>query len=185
MIKLLIILFSISLIGCCNEQKLLKNGLTKEANKTTVYSIRIKSDSINNKVQDTLSIKENYYNSNNQISSLFERTFWDNETVEIQYIYNDLNKLKSEIVKMSTDSVLFKVNYIYKDSMLNQSKSIFEDGNEIFEQVATYYYRKNGFYMICSGKIGKWYLSFRNEQYRNIPTGLAVSKALVRVRCEI
>lgn len=141
--RLIILLFSIFLIGCCNETKLLKNGLTKKANKITIYYIKIESNSLNNKVQDTTSIREKKYNNNDQIFNLFQKTLFDNETLEIDYIYNDLNKIKTEIVKMSTDSLPFKVNYIYKDSLLYQSKSIIENTNEKFEQIETYYYRKN------------------------------------------
>lgn len=142
--KLLILLFSISLIGCCNETKLLKNGLTKKANKITIYYIKIENDSLNKKVQDTITIRKKIYNNNDQIINLFQKTLFDNETLEIDYIYNDLNKIKTEIVKMSTDSLPFKVNYIYKDSMVYQSESIVENKNEKFEQVETYYYRKDG-----------------------------------------
>jgi hypothetical protein len=142
--KLLILLLSISLIGCCNETKLLKNGLTKKANKITIYYIKIESDSLNKKVQDTVSIRVNKYNNKDQIINLFQKTFFDNETLEIDYIYNDLNKIKTEIVKMSTDSLPFNVNYIYKDSLPYQSKSIVENKNEKFEQIENYYYRKDG-----------------------------------------
>ena len=142
--RFLILLFSIFLIGCCNEPKLLKSGLTKKANKITVYYIKIESDSLNNKIQDTISIREKKYNNNDQIVNLFQETLFDNETLEIDYIYNDMNKIKTEIVKMSTDSLPFKVNYIYKDSLLYQSETIVENSNEKFEQVETYNYRKDG-----------------------------------------
>jgi hypothetical protein len=142
--RLIILLLSIFLIGCCNEPNLLKNGLTKKANKITIYYIKVESDSLNKKVQDTISIREKKYNNNDQIVNLFQKTLFDNETLEINYIYNDLNKIKTEIVKMSTESLPFRVNYIYKDSLLYQSKSIVENTNEKFEQVETYYYRKDG-----------------------------------------
>ncbi len=142
--RFLILLLSIFLIGCCKAPKLLKNGLTKKASKITVYYINIKSDSLNTKIQDTLSIRVNKYNSNDQITNLFQRTLYDGETLEIDYIYDDLNNIKTEIVKMSKDSLPFKVNYIYKDSLLYQSKSIVENKSEKFEQIETYYYRKDG-----------------------------------------
>src|SRR5690554_8206913 len=44
---------------------------------------------------------------------------------------------------MSTDSLPFIVNYIYKDTLLYQSKAIVDYPNEKFEQIETYYYRKN------------------------------------------
>jgi len=141
--KLLILLLSILIIGCCNESKLLKNGLTKKATKITVYYIKIKKDSLNDIVLDTISIREKRYNNNDQIFNLFQKTLFDNETLEIDYSYNDLNKIKTEVVKMSTESSPYKVNYIYKDSLLHQSKSIFENRNFKFEYFETYYYRKN------------------------------------------
>ena len=95
-------------------------------------------------VQDTISIREKKYSNNDQIINLFQKTLFDNETLEIDYIYNDLNKIKTEIVKMSTDSLPFKVNYIYKDSLLYQSETIVENSKEKFEQVETYDYRKDG-----------------------------------------
>ena len=142
--RLLILLSSIFLISCCNEPNLLKNGLTKKADKITVHYIKVESDSLNNKVQDTISVREKKYNINDQIINLFQQTLFDNETLEIEYIYNDLNKIKTEIVKISTDSLPFKVNYNYKDLLLYQSEAIVENSNERFEQVETYYYRKDG-----------------------------------------
>jgi hypothetical protein len=142
--RFLILLFSIFLIGCCNEPKLLNNGLTKKATKITEYLIKIENDSLNTKVQDTLSIREKKYNNNGQIFNLIQKTLFDDETLEIDYIYDDSNKIKTEIVKMSTDSLPFTVDYVYKDSLLYQSKGIVENSNEKFEQIETYYYRKNG-----------------------------------------
>jgi len=123
---------------------MLNNGLTKKASKITIYYIKIESDSLNKKVQDTISIREKKYNNNDQIFNLFQKTLFDDETLEIEYIYDNLNNIKTEIVKMSTDSLPFLVNYFYKDSLLYQSKSIVENRDEKFEQIETYYYRKDG-----------------------------------------
>lgn len=142
--KLLILHFSILLIGCCNEPKLLNNGLTKKASKITEYSIKIEKDSLNKDVQDTLFIREKKYNKDDQISNLFQKTLFDGETLEIDYVYDYLNKIKTEIVKMSTDSIPYTVDYMYKDSLLHQAKGIVENSTERFEQIETYYYRKNG-----------------------------------------
>ncbi|MCX2680934.1 hypothetical protein OOZ15_13355 [Galbibacter sp. EGI 63066] len=141
--KLLILLFWILLVGCCREPKLLKNGLTKSASQITEYTILIKRDSLNNESQDTLMLREKIYNDNHQIINLFQRTFFDNEKMEINYSYNELNKIKKEVVKMSTDSLPFMVNYNYKDTLLYQSKAIVNYPNEKFEQIETYYYRKD------------------------------------------
>ena len=142
--RFLLLFFSIFLISCCNEPKLLKNGLTKKASKINVYYIKVESDSLNNEVLDTIFIREKKYNKNDQVVNLFQKTLFNNETLEIDYIYNELNKIEAEIVKLSTDSLPFRVNYIYKDSLLYQSKSIVENTNDKFEQVETYYYRKEG-----------------------------------------
>ena len=91
--RLIILLLSISLISCCNEPNLLKNGLTKKANKVTIYYIKVEIDSFNKKIQDTISIREKKYNNSDQIVNLFQKTLFDNETLEIDYIYNDLNKI--------------------------------------------------------------------------------------------
>lgn len=141
--KLLILLSSILLIGCCDKPKLLKNGLTKSASRITEYTIQIKKDSVNNESQDTLLVREKTYNNNDQIINLNQRTLFDNEKMEIEYSYNDLNKIKKEVVKISTDSLPFIVDYIYKDTLLYQSKAIVNYPNEKFEQIETYYYRKN------------------------------------------
>lgn len=141
--RLLTLLFSILLIGCCDKPKLHKNGLTKPAFKITEYSIRIVKDSSNNEIQDTLSITEKKYNNNNQIINRIQHTLFDKQKMEIDYIYNGSDKIEQEIVKMSTDSLPFTVNYIYKDTLLFKSKGIVENANEKFEQLETYYYRKN------------------------------------------
>lgn len=141
--RLFILLFSISLIGCCREPKLLNNGLTKSASQLTEYTILIKRDSVNNKTRDTLMIRNKFYNNNNQIISLHQKTLFDNEKVEIEYSYNELKKIKKEVVKMSTETLPFSVDYIYKDTLLYQSKAIVNYSNEKFEQIETYYYRKN------------------------------------------
>lgn len=141
--RLFILLFSISLIGCCREPKLLNNGLTKSASQITEYTIVVKSDSANNEIRDTLMVRNKLYNNNDQIINLNQKTLFDNEKMEIDYSYNELNKIKREVIKMSTDSLPFIVNYIYKDTLLYQSKAIVDYPNEKFEQIETYYYRKN------------------------------------------
>jgi hypothetical protein len=86
--RFLILLFSITIIGCCNQPELLNNGLTKKANKTTIYFINIRKDSLNNKIQDTVSIIENKYNNNDKISYLIQNPLFTNEQMEIEYIYD-------------------------------------------------------------------------------------------------
>ena len=141
--KLLILLFSIFLIGCCNEPKLLNNGLTKKATKITEYTIKSINDSLNNKIQDTLVITELKYNENDQIIKRVQQNLFAEVTMEIDFVYNKSKKTEREIVKMSSDSLPLIVNYFYNDSLLNQTKSIFENNSEKFEQIESYYYGKN------------------------------------------
>ncbi len=141
--RLLIILFSIFLIGCCNEPKLLNNGLTKSVSQITEYTIKMENDSLNNKVQDTLVITEKKYNENDQIINRHQRNLFADETMNIEFIYNNEKKIKREIVTLSNDSSNFVVNYFYKDTLLLETKS--ESKNDIFqfEQVGSYKYNSD------------------------------------------
>ena len=141
--KLLIFLFSILFIGCCNEKKVLNNGLTKKAAKTTVYFIKIEKDSLNKEIKDTLAIRESNYNLNDQISKLIQRTLIDNEKLEIDYIYNNFGKIKTEIVKMSNENSTYTVDYFYKDTLL--IKTFSEPKNDIFHinQIGKYEYNSD------------------------------------------
>ncbi|WP_405604102.1 hypothetical protein [Polaribacter sp. Asnod1-A03] len=141
--RLLIFFFSIVFIGCCNEKKVLNNGLTKQATKITEYTIKSINDSLNNKIQDTLVITELKYNENDQIIKRFQQNLFAEGTMEIDFVYNKSKKIEREIVKMSTDSLPLIVNYYYNDSLLNQTKSFFENDSEIFEQIESHYYGKN------------------------------------------
>ena len=141
--RLLILLFSIFLIGCCNEPKLLNNGLTKKATQITEYTIKVENDSLNNKIQDTLVITEKEYNENDQIISRHQRNLFAEETMDIEFIYNNEKKIKSEIVTLSNDSSSFVVDYFYKDTLLLETKS--ESNNDIFQfkQIGDYKYNSN------------------------------------------
>jgi hypothetical protein len=140
--RFLSLLFSIFIIGCCNEKKILNNGLTKKVDKTTVNYIRIERDSLNMKTLDTLSIRENKYNSNDQISNLVQTSLFDNEKMEIDYVYNDFNKIQTEIGKMSNVG-MFKVHYFYKDTLLIKTQS--ENKTDIFHfnQIGKYEYNSD------------------------------------------
>jgi len=141
--RLLIILFSIFLIGCCNEPKLLNNGLTKSVSQITEYTIKVENDSLNNKIQDTLVITEKKYNENDQIISRHQRNLFANETMNIEFTYNNEKKIKREIVTLSNDSSNLVVDYFYKDKLLLETKS--ESKNDIFqfEQVGSYKYNSD------------------------------------------
>lgn len=143
MSRLPILLFSIFLIGCCNEPKLLNNGLTQKATQITEYTIKVKNDSLNNKIHDTLVITEKKYNDNDQIINRFQRNLFADENMEIDFVYNRSKKIEREIVKMSSDSLPLIVNYFYSDSLLNQTKSLFENDSEKYEHIESYYYGKN------------------------------------------
>ena len=138
--KLFILLISISLIGCCEEKKTLNNGLTKKAIKITEYSIRIKNDSLNNQVRDTLSITEKRYNQNDQIINRNQQYLFDGESIEIEYVYNENKKIKREIVRLSLDSSKFLVDYFYKDTLLLKTKSINKNDIFHFKQIGEYEY---------------------------------------------
>lgn len=141
--RLFILLFSIFLIGCCKEPKLLNNGLTQKATQITEYTIKVENDSLNNQIQDTLLITEKKYNENDQIISRHQRNLFANETMDIEFIYNNQKKIKREIVTLSNDSSNFIVDYYYKDTLLLETKS--ESKNEIFQfkQIGGYKYNSD------------------------------------------
>lgn len=88
-------------------------------------------------------VRKKTYNNDDQIINLTQTTLFDNEKMEIDYSYNTLKKIEKEVVKMSTDNTPFVVDYIYKDTLLYQAKGIVNYPNEKFEQIETYYYRKD------------------------------------------
>lgn len=141
--KLLTLLFSIFLIGCCNKPNLLNNGLTRKATQITEYTIKVDNNSLNNTVQDTLVITQKVYNDNDQIISRHQQNLFSNETMDIEFIYNNKKKIKKEILKLSNDSSSFFVDYFYKDTLLLKTKS--ESLNDIFhfKQIGEYKYSSN------------------------------------------
>ena len=141
--RLLILFFSLSIIGCSEQKKIWDNGLTKRAEEITEYTIRIQEDSLKNETRDTLLIAIKKYRDDDQLALQTQRTLFDNEQMEIEYVYDYSDRLKQEIVKMSTDSLPFKVNYLYKNSLLFQSSGILDNETERFEQVETHYYRND------------------------------------------
>lgn len=141
--RLILLLFSISLMGCCAAPTLLKNGLTKSATQIKEYTILVNRDSIKGEIRDTVMVRMKLYNPNDQIIKLNQKTLFDNNKMEIDYQYNEFNKIKREVVKMATNSLPFIVDYIYKDTLLYQSRAIINYPNEKFEQIETHYYRKN------------------------------------------
>ncbi|MEM6515060.1 MAG: hypothetical protein AAF688_02675 [Bacteroidota bacterium] len=141
--RLLIILFSILLIGCCNEPKLLNNGLTETVSQLTEYTIKVDNDSMNNKVYDTLVITEKKYNENDQIISRNQRNLFADETMNIRFIYNNEKKIKKEIVTLPIDSSSFVVDYFYKDTLLMETKSESKNDTFQFKQIGSFKYHSN------------------------------------------
>ena len=141
--RLLILFFSLFIIGCGKQKKIWDNGLTKSAEEITEYTIRIQEDSLKNEIRDTLLIAVKKYRDDDQIAFQTRKTLFDNEQMEIEYVYDYSDRLKQEIVKMSTDSLPFKVNYSYKNSLLFQSSGILDNETERFEQIETHYYRND------------------------------------------
>tara|TARA_R110002072_G_scaffold48716_15_gene133252 strand:- start:10335 stop:11147 length:813 start_codon:yes stop_codon:yes gene_type:complete len=139
--RLLSFLFSISLIGCCNEPKLLQNGLTKKASKITEYTFIIEEDSLNNKNKDTLSIIEKKYNENDQIISRHQKDVFADESFDIQYTYNENKKIQQEIVTFPDDSLVYIVDYFYKDTLL--VKTTADINNDIFQLIQRGWYQYN------------------------------------------
>jgi len=138
--RLLILFFSIFLTGCCNEPQFLNNGLTKKASKITEYTIKIKKDFLNNKVQDTLVITEKKYNGNDQIISRNQRNLFADQSMEIEFFYNENKKIKREIVKLSNDSSNIIIDYFYKDTLLFKTESETKKGIFRFKQIGKYEY---------------------------------------------
>jgi hypothetical protein len=141
--RLLILLVSIFLIGCCNQPKLLNNGLTKRAAQITEYSIKVEKDSLNNIIKDTLVITEKKYNDNSQITKRVQQNLFENDSMEIKYEYNENNKIQREIVKLSNDSLKFIVDYFYKDTLLYKSYSETENNMFRFKQIEEYEYKSD------------------------------------------
>ena len=139
--KLLAILLSIVLFGCNKHSEKPKNGLTKSANEIIEYSISIQNDNLNNEILDTLLITNKKYGKDDQITHQLRKTLFDNQEIEIDYVYDSDNRLKQEVVKISTDSLPFVVNYSYKNSLLFQSSGIIDNKRERYEQIETHYYR--------------------------------------------
>jgi hypothetical protein len=129
--RIQISLFSILLFGCCNESNFLKNGLTKKAIQITEYTIKVKIDSLNNEKQDTIFITKKKYNEKDQIISSHEQSLFDNETMDIEFIYNNEGNLMKEIVNLSNENSDYIVDYYYKEKLLLESITEFK--NDVFQ----------------------------------------------------
>ena len=143
-IKIGHLLLSLCLItGCCSEPILLKNGLTKEVNSVEVTNFIVGQDSLGEKVLDTFSRTTQIYDVNNLIIKRSTFMMFNEETMEIEYLYNDLGKLSKEVVTLAADTN--EVDYIYMDTLLSTINS--QTSNQEFEHryVTTYKYDVEGF----------------------------------------
>jgi hypothetical protein len=141
--KTLLFIISIIFISCNENPKLFKNGLTKNAKRIDEYAIKVKFDSVNNPIHDTLFFKVRDYNKKgNIIRNKLTMLFYD-ECIDVQFVYDSLDRVKKEIVRLHNDSSTFAVNYFYKDSLLRQtiSESIKENYQSI--QKGKYKYHSN------------------------------------------
>ena len=127
--------------ACNNESKILKNGLTKPADLITEINIRVQLDSDNKEILDTLSIAKKFYNENNQITKREESFLFDNESMEIEFVYDENNMLQKEIVKLSYDTTV--VNYFYEDSLVKKTSAITINSEFEYRQIANHTYNQN------------------------------------------
>ncbi len=143
--KLIILLFSIGLTGCCNRPKLLDNGLTQKATKVTKYTIKVEKDYPKNKVQDTLLIVDKIYDENDQIISREQYNPNTNENMSIEYVYDENKKSKKNIIRLLsngniTNTFILNHYHSYKDTLLIETKSESKDDFIYTKQTQKYQY---------------------------------------------
>ncbi|WP_298508379.1 hypothetical protein [uncultured Kordia sp.] len=141
--KFCILLFSLCLIGCFNEKKLLKNGLTKKATQITEYTIKTKKKYSSSDISDTLLVNIKKYNQNDQIVSAQKRYLFSEDTMKSEFHYNKNQKIEKEIVKYLNDNSSFTVHYFYKDTLLIGTESKHKNDERAFEYIGTYIYDIN------------------------------------------
>ena len=136
-----IIVSILILSGCCQEPKLLKNGLTKEVDKVTEFSVMVYPNSEKNINFDTIAITEKFYNKNNQIDKRIDNLIFDNKINEIDIIYDESKNIKKEIIKTSFDTTI--VNHFYKDGLLHKTSTSTIKPEYKFEQNTIHKYNQN------------------------------------------
>ena len=132
------------LASCQEEPILLRNGLTKGANKISEIFMKVETDSVGTEFYDTISITEKLYDTEDKIVIRKQETLIDKELLEIDYKYNELGLLEQEIVRMSYDSSEIIVEYHYQDTILNSTTSKSETEEMNFSQEVEYFYHSNG-----------------------------------------
>ena len=142
--KTIAILSSIILLVSCQEERLiLDNGLTKGAHKTSEVLLSIEIDSNGIQLEDTMLIKDKYFNNLDKIIKWKQLTYYDDVSTEIDFAYNEFNKVKKESIYMSEDSIKFDILYYFQDSMVKYSTSEFNREDYKFFQKSNYSYTNN------------------------------------------
>lgn len=139
----LIIFIAVIFNSCCKNPKLLNIGLTKKATNIKEHIIKIKYDSLNNLIKDTLVLKETSYNKSGKINVQTQKMLFMDERIEVKFVYNSFNKIEKEIVYTSHDSSTFDVNYFYKDTLLFKTISETKNDEFKFSQISKYKYNQN------------------------------------------
>lgn len=133
--RIIILIISLVVVGCCSENKHPNNGLNGDVKMLTEHSISIKYDSLNYPIRDTLTIIKKFYNNRNQIIEQNEDILFSEEKMDITYEYNRCNSLQKERVKMSFDSTAFEINHLYKNSLREKSISESTRDHMYFKQI--------------------------------------------------
>lgn len=142
--RLLFFLFSICIFGCCDKVELLENGLTKSASDLTEYTLKVKKDSLGNKIFDTLVSTKKTYNKLDKIISRYQYNIFADENINIDFTYNKENNLIKETIGLSKDSKPIVVSYTNEDSKLKSSFSESEFDDFYSKQFGNYEYNLFG-----------------------------------------
>jgi len=138
--EIITLILFVCITGCCDEPIFLKTGFTKETKSVIDITLRINNDSINNRIIDTVSITEKYYNEKNKIISRIQQTLFDNGRMEIDYLYSESNRLQKEIIKLHFDTST--VDYVYQDTMIYKASTHTIKSDFEFRQITNYKYSK-------------------------------------------
>ncbi|MGS2727963.1 hypothetical protein ACU8DI_15260 [Psychroserpens sp. BH13MA-6] len=138
--RLLTLLLTICIFGCCDKPELLDNGLTKSVSNLTEYTIKVKQDSTGNRVLDTLVKTKKTYNNLDKIISRYQYNIFADENIDIDFSYDKESRLIKETVGLSIDSEPIIVSYTYENSKLKSSQSKSEYDDFYSKQVGNYEY---------------------------------------------
>ena len=144
--RLLLLLLIILQVSCCNIFEISdinEYGLRGEIKQITEHTFLKNNDLAKKLKNDTVSIKNKYYNTVGKLTKITIRTSFSNEFTSFEYIYNKENRILKEIVK-SNDSLNFIVNYKYKDSIIISAISLVEYEDFDWKNESNYEYDKKG-----------------------------------------